>query len=558
MNPERTWWKNAIVYQIYPQSFNDTDGDGVGDLAGIIERLDYLDDLGVDVVWLNPVYESPHHDDGYDVADYRAIREEYGTMAEWEELLAGLHDRDMRLIMDLVVNHTSNEHEWFQASRTDPDGQYGDYYIWRDGTPAEAATDSPGPADRAPPNEWEAAFGGPAWAWDDEREQFYLHLFHEQQPDLDWENPAVREDVYELMNWWLDNGIDGFRLDVINLLSKPASFAGRDGSAIDDCVGGPRLDEFLAEMAAETYDDYDAMTVGETPNVGVEEARRHTGPDGPFDMVFHFEHMDLDYGEEGGWWELRDVELPELKEVLTRWQTQLDEGWNALYFGNHDQPRVVSRFGDDKRYRRESATLFATLLLTLRGTPFVFQGDELGMRNYPFESLDEQEDAMIVGRVTEAIERGDVASFEAVKELVRERSRDNARTPMQWDASERAGFTTGDPWLPVNPDYETVNAAAQRADPESVLAFYRRLIRLRDETPALVYGDYELLLPDHESVFAYRRVLDGEELLVVLNVDDEASSVDLSVDDATRLLGNYDEPTDTTALRPYEAAVYRR
>ncbi|MFB6118464.1 alpha-glucosidase [Halosegnis sp.] len=554
MNSEGTWWQDAVVYQIYPQSFNDSDGDGVGDLSGIHERLDYLDELGVDIIWLNPVYDSPHHDDGYDVRDYRSIREEYGTMADWEQLLAALHERDMRLIMDLVVNHTSDEHEWFQASRRAPDGEYGDYYVWRDGRPATDATDSPGPPDRAPPNDWEAAFGGPAWSYDDLRGQYYLHLFLEEQPDLDWTTPDVRTDVYEMMEWWLEKGIDGFRLDVINLVSKPADLSSGRGPGIEACAGGPRLEEFLAEMAAETFDNYDAVTIGEMPAVTVEQARRYTGPDGPLDMVFHFDHMTLDYDEEDGWWGLTEPSLADLKEVITRWQTELADGWNALYLGNHDQPRIVSRFGDDEQYRYESATALATLLLTLRGTPFIYQGDELSIRNYPFESLAEQEDAMTVGRVQAAIDRGEIDSFETVRELVRERTRDNARTPMQWDATANAGFTDGDPWLPVNPDYREVNAAAQQDDPRSVLAYYQRLIELRHETPALVYGEYELLLPAHESVFAYRRTLEDDRLLVVLNLDDEPSRLE-TLAASPRLLGNYDDPTDTTTLRPYEAVI---
>jgi glycosidase len=561
MTPDRAWWKEAIVYQIYPQSFNDSDGDGVGDLAGIVEKLDYLEELGVDVVWLNPVYDSPHHDDGYDVRDYRAIREEYGTMAEWEALLEGLHDRDMRLIMDLVVNHTSDEHEWFVASRErDPD--YEDYYIWKDGTPAEDATDSPGPADRAPPNNWESGFGGSAWTWDDEVGQYYLHLFDEHQPELDWETEAMREDVYEMMRWWLDKGIDGFRMDVVNLVSKPRDFPdddpSRDWPGLGLCADGPRLDEHFAEMHDETFADYDVMTVGEMPGIGVEEARRHTGTDGPLDMIFHFDHVSLDFHEEHGWWEVTDWDLSEFKQVVTHWQTGLDDGWNAVYLGNHDQPRIVSRFGDDGEYRYESATTLATMLLTLRGTPFVFQGEEIGMTNYPWETLDEQEDAQTVGKVREAIRAGEIDDFEEVKELVRYRSRDNARTPMQWDGSENAGFTTGDPWLPVNPNHDEVNVAAEREREDSILSYYKRLVDLRHESDVLVYGQYELLLPDDEQVFAYARTLDDERWLVALNVSPEPAPVDLPLDDADRVVGNYADAGDRTELRPFEARVYRR
>ena len=561
MNPERTWWKEAVVYQIYPQSFDDSDGDGVGDIPGIIDRLDYLADLGVDVVWLNPVYESPHHDDGYDVRDYRTVRDEYGDIADWERLLDGLHDRGMRLVMDFVPNHTSDEHPWFRASRTDPDGEYGDHYIWRPGDPATDATDTPGPADRTPPNDWQSYFGGPAWTWDDTRGAYYLHLFDEHQPDLDWTNPDVREGIYDRMNWWLEKGIDGFRLDVVNLISKPEGLPDGDPdgdvTGLSQCAEGPRLDEYLAEMREATFGRYDAVAIGETPDITLEEARHHTGPDGPLDMVFHFEHMGLDSDDEDGWWSVREWDLTELKRVVDRWQTGLGDGWHGVYLGNHDQPRIVSRFGDDGRYRRESATMLATLLLTLRGTPFIHQGDELGMTNYPFEAREELADAGTLGRIDEAVAAGRIDGFEDAREIIRYRTRDNARTPMQWDATEHAGFTTGEPWLPVNPDHETVNAERERGDPDSVLAYYRRLVALRGETPALVSGEYEPVLPDHESVFAYRRTLDGDRLLVLLNFDDGETTVDLSLDGGTRLFGNYGAPADRTVLRPYEARLYR-
>jgi oligo-1,6-glucosidase len=550
MDINRTWWKEAVVYQIYPQSFNDSDGDGVGDLQGIIERLDYLDDLGVDVVWLNPVYDSPHKDDGYDIRDYYAIREEYGSLEEWDALLDGLHERGIRLVMDLVVNHTSSEHEWFIDSRENPDGEYGDYYVWVDGTP-----------DR-PPNNWESAFGGPAWTYDETRGAWYLSLFHESQPDLNWENPAVREDIYEMIRWWLAKGIDGFRLDVINLISKPEGFPDGDPESgwvgIEQFANGPRLVEFLEEMNAATYADYDAMTVGEMPAITVEHAREYTGPDSPLDMVFGFEHVELDRGE-GGWWDVTDIDLRELKAVFSGWQEGLAEvGWNSLYFGNHDQPRIVSRFGDEA-YRYESATLLATLLLTLQGTPYVFQGEEIGMTNYPWTSMDEFEDAQTVGEVEAAIDRGDIDSLEEVLDTVRYRSRDNARTPMQWDDRENAGFTTGDPWLPVNPNYHEVNVEAERACERSIWTYYRDLIALRHGEDPLVYGEYDLLIPDHEQVWAYTRTLGEDTVLVVLNWSDESVPPDLppSLAGATRLIGNYDRDEPAGTLRPYEAQVYR-
>ncbi|MWG36254.1 glycoside hydrolase family 13 protein [Halomarina oriensis] len=555
---DRRWWKEAVVYQIYPQSFDDTTGDGIGDLQGILDRLDYLDELGVDVLWLNPVYDSPHHDDGYDVRDYRAIREAYGDMDDWNELLEAVHDRGMKLIMDLVVNHTSDEHAWFVEARETPDGEYRDYYVWREGE-----TDADG--NRGPPNNWESGFGGSAWEYDEPSGEYYLHLFDVHQPDLNWENPTVREEVYDMMRWWLEKGIDGFRMDVVNVLSKPQEFPDDDPNrgwvGMGHVSDGPRLDEFLGEMATETFDRHETMSVAEMPEATLEQARRLTGVDGPLDMVLHFEHVTLDYHDEDGWWTVRDIPLPEFKRVITRWQTGLDEGWNAVYLGNHDQPRIVSRFGDDDEFRYESATLLATLLLTLRGTPFLFQGDEIGMSNYPFESLEEMADAQTLGNVETAIAEGRIDDFEEVKELVRYRSRDNARTPMQWDDSEHAGFTDGDPWLPVNPNYAEVNVAAARADPDSVFHYYRRLVDLRHDEETLVYGEYDLLLPDHERVFAYTRTLGDDRWVVVLNVAAEPTRVDLpKVAAADFVVGNDGRPDDADErldLRPYEARVYR-
>ncbi|WP_254271274.1 glycoside hydrolase family 13 protein [Haloarcula marina] len=549
MDEERAWWKEAVVYQIYPRSFNDSDGDGVGDLQGITDRLDYVASLGADVIWLNPVYDSPQADNGYDIRDYRAIYDEYGTMADWEELLAEVHDRDMRLIMDLVVNHTSTEHEWFQQSRRD-EGGYRNYYFWREGDAEH------------PPNNWKSGFGGSAWASDEEAGMQYLHLFDETQADLDWDEAAVREDVYELMNWWLEKGIDGFRMDVINLISKPEGLP--DGDPEQDWVGiehfanGPRAQEYLAEMAAETYDNYDAMTVGECVGIDVETASDYVSADGPMDMVFHFEHMQVDMGDR--WLSPAEWDLSDLKAVMSYWQTELD-GWNSLYLTNHDQPRIVSRFADDDEYRVESGKLLGTLLFTLSGTPYVYQGQEIGMTNYPWSGLDELDDLQSIGKVEEAIEAGEIDGFEEVQDIVRARSRDNARTPMQWDDSENAGFTDGDPWLAVNPDYEDVNVAAAEADPDSVLHYYRELVDLRDAHDVFVYGDYELLLPDHEEVWAYRMELDEEAVLVALNFSDTETTVTLdpAAAAADLLVSNYDEqhPNGTElTLRPYEARVY--
>jgi oligo-1,6-glucosidase len=588
---DRRWWKEAVVYQIYPRSFNDADGDGIGDIPGVVERLDYLDALGVDVVWLCPVYDSPNADNGYDIADYRAIMDEFGTMDDWEELLEGLHDRDIKLVMDLVVNHTSDEHEWFVKSRAG-DPEYEDYYIWREGEDAAEVDWSAkeGPEDEAPPNAWTSFFGGPAWAYDDEREAWYLHLFDRKQPDLNWENPDVRDGVFELMEWWFEKGIDGFRMDVINLVSKPDGLPNDPddpfGGAMSQSTNGPRVHEFLSEMNERVL-DREHLTVGEMlgPELPMEHARRYLDPDEDgLSMLFHFEHMLLDRGDE--LWKRRDWDLSELKAVFNRWDEGLEEeGWNSLYLNNHDQPRMVSRFGDDGTYRRKSAKLLATLLHTLRGTPYIYQGEELGMTNYPFDSLDEFRDVDTLNPLREAIDDGEIDSFEAVKEAVRANSRDNARTPMQWDSTENAGFTDGEPWIPVNPNHDEINVEAERSDPDSVWHYYRDLISLRDEYDVIVYGDYEPLFPDDDTVWAYTRTLateaGDERLVVALNFSPSAVAVGLpdevGRDDATLLIGNYDTASgvgdaddldldvetvvDELAagdlrLRPWEARVY--
>ncbi|MDB2225224.1 alpha-glucosidase [Halorubrum ezzemoulense] len=551
---ERTWWKEAVVYQIYPRSFNDSDGDGVGDIPGIVEKLDYVDELGVDAVWLSPVYESPQRDNGYDVSDYRSIHSEYGTMDDWESLLDGLHDRDIRLVMDMVANHTSSEHEWFRRSRADPDGEYGDYYVWREGDPDE------------PPNNWESFFGGSAWSYDDGREAWYLSLFDTTQPDLNWRNPDVRAEMYEVMNWWLDKGIDGFRLDVLNLISKPEELP--DGDPDRELVGsehfvdGPLIHEYLAEMREEVFAGRDIVTVGEMPELTIESAREYTGEDGPLDLVFPFEHVQIDFGPKGRW-DAGEWTLPELKSVLDRWQRGLgDEWWTTLFFENHDQPRSVSRFGDDERYRYESATALATVLLTLRGTPFVYQGQELGMTNTTFESLDDVADVDTVRNVRELIADGVYGGYGEVRGVVEARSRDNARTPMQWTDDRHAGFTDGDPWLPVNDDYEVVNAARERERTPSVLSYYRTLIEVRGDSDPLRYGSYELHYPDDEQLYVYERRLDGERVVVVLNLSGESRSVDIDRVDASAalLLGNYESvpeaPGEPFDLRPYEARLY--
>ncbi|QCS45006.1 alpha-glucosidase [Natrinema versiforme] len=550
------WWKEAVVYQVYPRSFNDTNGDGIGDIPGIIEKVDYLEDLGVDVVWLNPVYESPMADNGYDIADYQSIHPEFGTMEDWERLLEELHDRDMRLIMDLVVNHTSDEHEWFVKSRKGHE-KYDDYYYWAEGEP-----------DDDPPNNWESLFGGSAWSYDDERGEYYLHLFDKKQPDINWRNEDVRDEVFEMMNWWLEKGIDGFRMDVINLISKTESLPDGDPegglTGAEHFIDGPELPNYLDEMCERVLDDRDVMTVGEMIGVDANTARNYVSEDsGGLSMLIHFEHMEVDAGD-GGKWDIKEFDLLELKRILTDWQESLaDDGWNCLYFNNHDQPRAVSRFGDDEEYRVESAKMLATVLFTLQGTPFIYQGQEIGMTNTTFEDPSEIQDVEAENYVEMALESDEYDSYEELRPVIEYRSRDNSRTPMQWSDEENAGFTEGDPWIGVTENYEDVNVEAARDDEMSVWHYYRSLIDLRSERDVFVHGAYELLLPDHEEVFAYRRTLGDEELIVVCNFFDGEPSVELPelirVDTPELLIGNYSvrEAADSKInLRPYEARVY--
>ena len=546
------WWTNAVVYQIYPRSFADSNGDGIGDLAGIESKLDYLVDLGVDVLWLSPIYRSPQDDNGYDISDYRDIDPMFGTLADFDRLLAAVHERGMKLIMDLVVNHTSDEHPWFMESRSSPDNPKRDWYWWRTGR------------DDGPPNNWGSIFSGSAWEYDDLTGEYYLHLFTKKQPDLNWENPQVRQAVYDLMNWWLDRGVDGFRMDVINLISKHATLP--DGQqAPGELYGdgspyyseGPRVHEFLQEMHRAVFADRDAelLTVGETPGVSVEQARLYTDRDRhELDMVFQFEHVELDHGL--GKWDVRSLNLVELKENLAKWQYGLARvGWNSLYWNNHDQPRVVSRYGDDRNYWYESATLLATVLHLLRGTPYIYQGEELGMTNYPFASIEQFQDVESLNYYRQAVD-GMGLDPRLVMSSLQAMGRDNARTPVQWDDSAHAGFTTGTPWLPVNPNYPWINAAAEVADPESVFAYYRSLIALRHADPVVRDGDFELLLPADPDLFVFTRTAEGVRLLVAANVGDDPveSPVDLHGD---LVITNYREPVGQV-LRPWEVRVHRQ
>jgi oligo-1,6-glucosidase len=499
------WWKSAVVYQIYPRSFADSGDDGIGDLPGITAKLDHLTALGVDVLWLSPIYRSPQDDNGYDIADYEDVDPMFGTLADVDALIAAAHERGIKLVMDLVVNHTSDEHSWFMQSRRSTDDPKRDWYIWR-----------------KTPNDWQSFFSGSAWELDPITGEHYLHLFSRKQPDLNWENPEVRQAIYAMMRWWVARGVDGFRMDVINFISKPAGLP--DGVAQVLCANGPRVHEFLAEMNREVLAGRDLLAVGETPGAGIDDARRYSDPArGEIDMVFTFEHMALDSGTSK--WDLRPLRLTALKANLSAWQDGLAEiGWNSLYWDNHDQPRIVSRWGDDGEYRVASAKSLATVLHLLRGTPYVYQGEELGMTNAYFTRLDQYRDIESLNWAKGAIAAG--LTMQEVLRSLAVKSRDNARTPFQWDTSEHAGFTTGTPWLPVNPNYTEINAEAARKDPDSVFHHYRRLIELRHTLPVVVDGDYRLLMPDDEQVFAYVRTLDAVTLTVFANLSGTPAAVD--------------------------------
>ncbi len=563
------WWTRAVVYQIYPRSFQDSDGDGVGDLRGILSRLDHLEALGVDVVWLSPIYRSPQDDNGYDISDYQDIDPVFGTLADLDELIAALHARGMKLLMDLVVNHTSDEHPWFTESRSGPDSPKRDWYWWR--PPRDGmAPGQPG----AEPTNWHSFFSGSTWELDEASGEYYLHLFSRKQPDLNWENPEVRQAVYAMMRWWLDRGVDGFRMDVINLISKDTSLpdgpvvAGVWGDGTAHYTDGPRVHEFLHEMHREVFEGraHALLTVGETPGVTLEEARRYTDPARrEVDMVFQFEHVGLDHGP-GGKFDPRPLRLTDLKATFGRWQAGLaDAGWNSLYWDNHDQPRAVSRFGDDGRYRTESAKALATLLHLHRGTPYVYQGEELGMTNAHFTRFDQYRDIESLRHVAQARALGSATDEQLLAGLAAT-SRDNARTPVQWDDSPQAGFTTGRPWLAVNPNHTEVNAAAERADPQSVFHHHRRLIELRHADPVVALGDFTMLLPEDELVYAFTRSLGADALLVVVNVSGDERAVDLgeawpvAADGGwgDLVLGTHAEPGEPTVLRPWEARVVRR
>ena len=555
---EKRWWKESVVYQIYPRSFCDSNGDGIGDLNGITGKLDYLKELGIDVIWLSPVYKSPNDDNGYDISDYQAIMDEFGTMEDFDRMLATAHEKGIKIMMDLVVNHTSDEHKWFIESRKSTDNPYRDYYIWR-----------PAKEDGSLPNNWGSCFSGPAWEYDKTTDMYFLHLFSKKQPDLNWDNPAVRQDVFDMMNWWLKKGVDGFRMDVISLISKepglPDKEPGINGYAtFNVSANGPHVHEYLQEMRQKALNNADTITVGECSGVTLEEAKKYARSDEKeLNMVFQFEHMDVDSDEKAGKWTTRKMDLRNLKKILTRWQKGLqDIAWNSLYWENHDQPRSVSRFGNDSdEYREISAKMLATCIHMMQGTPYVYQGEELGMTNCPFNTLDNFRDLESINAFHELTEQGKMTE-EDMMAAIGYKGRDNARTPMQWDDSAYAGFSTANPWIMVNPNYTKINAKDQVNREDSVFKYYQKLIKLRHESELIVYGTYDLILDDDKDIYAYIRTLGDEKLIVYCNFSENTREVELPEEFVNKkvLISNYSDAkvNQKITLRPYEAIVIQK
>ena len=539
---ERQWWHSSVVYQIYPRSFNDSNGDGIGDINGIREKLDYLKELGIDVIWLSPVYKSPNDDNGYDISDYCDIMDEFGTMEDMDNLLKEANERGIKILMDLVVNHTSDEHKWFIEAKKSKDNEYRDYYIWRD------------PIDGHEPNDLGSTFSGSAWQYDETTGQYYLHLFSKKQPDLNWENENVRSEVYKMMNFWVDKGIGGFRMDVIDLIGKVP----------DEMItgNGPKLHEYLQEMNKAALEGNDLLTVGETWGATPEVAKLYSNPERKeLSMVFQFEHIGLDQIEGKEKWDLKELELLDLKKVLSKWQTELEgQGWNSLFWNNHDLPRIVSRWGNDKEYRVLSAKMFATLLHGMKGTPYIYQGEELGMTNVKFEDINEYNDIESLNMYKDRLSKG--YTHDEIMESIYAKGRDNARTPMQWDSTENAGFTTGTPWIAVNKNYNEINAKQCLQDENSIFHHYRKLIDIRKNNDTIIYGDYSLLCPEDKNIFAYTRELNGDKILVVCNFYDKevTFSFDGEFNHADILLSNYKDSStliEKLNLRPYEAIMFR-
>lgn len=555
---EKRWWKESVVYQIYPRSFCDSNGDGIGDLNGITGKLDYLKELGIDVIWLSPVYKSPNDDNGYDISDYQAIMDEFGTMEDFDRMLATAHEKGIKIMMDLVVNHTSDEHKWFIESRKSTDNPYRDYYIWR-----------PAKEDGSLPNNWGSCFSGPAWEYDKTTDMYFLHLFSKKQPDLNWDNPAVRQDVFDMMNWWLKKGVDGFRMDVISLISKepglPDKETGINGYAtFNVSANGPHVHEYLQEMRQKALNNADTITVGECSGVTLEEAKKYARSDEKeLNMVFQFEHMDVDSDEKAGKWTTRKMDLRNLKKILTRWQKGLqDIAWNSLYWENHDQPRSVSRFGNDSdEYREISAKMLATCIHMMQGTPYVYQGEELGMTNCPFNTLDNFRDLESINAFHELTEQGKMTE-EDMMAAIGYKGRDNARTPMQWDDSAYAGFSTANPWIMVNTNYTKINAKDQINREDSVFKYYQKLIKLRHESELIVYGTYDLILDDDKDIYAYIRTLGDEKLIVYCNFSENTREVELPEEftNGKVLISNYIDAkvNHKITLRPYEAIVIQK
>ncbi|WP_117168213.1 alpha,alpha-phosphotrehalase [Paraliobacillus sediminis] len=552
------WWKKSVVYQIYPKSFNDTTANGKGDLQGIIEKLDYLNKLGVDVLWLTPIYDSPQNDNGYDISDYYTVYKEYGTMHDFDQLLEEAHKRDMKIIMDIVVNHTSTEHQWFKQAASSKTNPYRDFYIWKDAI------------DNKEPTNWQSKFGGPAWEYDATTDQYFLHLFDKTQADLNWENVTVRDTIYEMMDFWLEKGVDGFRLDVINLISKNQVFPDDDGSVAPGdgrkfYTDGPKIHDYLREMNEQAFSKYNIMTVGEMSSTSIDNCIKYTNPNRQeLDMTFNFHHLKVDYPNGEKWAKAR-FDFQELKQILSEWQTKMHQGggWNALFWCNHDQPRVVSRFGDDGKYHKESAKMLATTIHMMQGTPYIYQGEEFGMTNPGFDRIEDYRDVESLNMYKMKKEEGFKDS--EIIAILKQKSRDNARTPVQWSDKSHAGFTTDVPWIDVADNYPNINAQTALEDVDSIFYHYQKLIQLRKEYDIVVEGDYQLILDDHHAIFAYIRNNGNEKLLVLNNfygieADFELTS-DLELDkmDSTILISNYLDASEnfrSGRLRPYESIVY--
>lgn len=533
---QRKWWQNSVIYQVYPRSFQDSNGDGIGDLKGIIQRLDYLENLGIDAIWLSPVYKSPNDDNGYDISDYEDIMDEFGTMDDMDQLINSAKQHNIKIIMDLVVNHTSDEHKWFIEAKKSKDNEYREYYVWRD------------PIEGEVPNSLRSTFSGTAWEFEEKTGQYFLHLFSKRQPDLNWENKKVRQEVYDMMNFWIQKGVGGFRMDVIDLIGKIPD---------QEVTGnGPMLHSYLQEMNQQTFGDKDLMTVGETWGATPEIAKLYSDPKrNELSMVFQFEHVGLDQQVGKDKWDLRPLKIPELKEALSKWQNSLDDaGWNSLFWNNHDLPRIVSRWGNDKEFHQESAKLFAILLHMMKGTPYIYQGEEIGMTNYPISDISEAEDIETINMYNERIEQG--YTKEDIIVSINAKGRDNARTPMQWDDTLNGGFTKGNPWLHVNPNYKEINVKAELADPNSIFYTYKKLIELRKTNEIVVWGDYELIENTADEVFSYYRILNDQKWLIITNISDSQNEFKMPARAKSLIISNYEMSelhADNLLLRPYEA-----